>query len=222
MIRLIVSDVSHTLGLFDKPDTTEVLRALSPLPEHVITEEERRVLHRASALTDEVLQDLCDALLIRRSDWPETWPDGGFTAFDYTPAVLTELSQLAPVVTLSNLSITYGPRRMQNLLEQCGPLLSGIFTSYELGSRKPAPWLWRYIADHYHVHTNDVVHIGAPWYDDICGATAAGARAIFLASTHRSTQHVPPLRDWPASPNRIAIVDDLRQVPDVIEGWHTL
>lgn len=220
MIRLVVVDVGHTLGVFGKPSSTDVLKSLSPLPEHVIREEERRVLHRAPELTNEVIQDICDALLIPRSQWPETWPAGRFTAFDYTMTVLAELTLLAPVAALSNIGVTCGPGRMSSLREQCGDLLSGVFTSYELRCRKPAPWLWRHIADRYGVPVQDLVHVGDLWHNDICGAITAGARAIFLTRTRHRAQQVPPPQDWPAGADRIAVVDDLRQVPGVIQAWN--
>lgn len=220
MVSVVVLDVGNTMGTFTTPSTADVLAPLSPMPEDVVREEVRRVLHRAPALTEEVIQDICDALLIPQCDWPIPRPDSQFEVFDYTVPVLRELIRLAPVVTLSNIAVTCGPQRMRDLHQQCGDLLTEIYTSYQLGYRKPAPWLWRYIADEGGGHVRDAVHVGDLWHNDVCGAVAAGARAILVSRTRSEPPTVPPIEKWPAGPDRIAVVDDLRQVPAVIARWH--
>ena len=220
MVGLVVLDVGNTMGRFSTPSAADVLVPLSPMPPEVVHEEVRRVLHRAPALTDDVVNDICESLLISPWDWPTPWPDSRFTVFDYTVPVLRELVKLAPVVTLSNIAVTCGPQRMHDLHRQCGELIREIYTSHKMGYRKPASWLWRYIADENGVHVRDAVHVGDLWHNDICGAIAAGARAILVTGTRDEPRVVPPQNEWPAGPDRIAIVDDLRGVPDVIARWH--
>lgn len=219
MIGLFVLDVGDTLGTYDRPGVAELLAPLSPFPEHEIMEEVRRVLHRAPELTDEVIEQMCSCLLIDRDAWPDTFPVGGFTAFTYIANCLRALRRIAPIVTLSNLAVIGGPERMADLTEQCGDVISECFTSYALAERKPAPWLWMYLADRYHVRVRDVVHVGDRWRHDALGPVVAGARAICLAKTRDSESEIPPYERWPARTDRIQVVDDLRGVEDVALGW---
>lgn len=52
MIKLIVADAGHTLCEFTGPSTVDVLSGLSRLPEDMVAEEERRILHRVPELTE--------------------------------------------------------------------------------------------------------------------------------------------------------------------------
>jgi FMN phosphatase YigB (HAD superfamily) len=226
VVGLIVCDVGSTLGRFGKPSTADILHRLSKLPEtegkrRIIEEEERRFLHTAPALTAEVIDGICGALLIDPATWPHTWPGGRFAAFDYTPAALAELRKVAPIVTLSNVGILCGPERMSNLVKQCGTYIDEVFTSYSLACRKPDPRLWVELANGYGIPTSEVVHIGDQWVNDVCGATFAGARAICVAATRAPAPMIPAVRDWPPGPDRIAVVDDLRQAVAVVQEWAT-
>jgi FMN phosphatase YigB (HAD superfamily) len=218
VIELIVVDAGNTLGTFDSPGTKTVLTALSPLPDRVVHEEARRFLHTARELTDDVVNGVCNALLIDPADWPEPWPAAGFTAYDYTSTALAELAAIAPVVVLSNISVTCGPERMAQLVEQCAPHISRVYTSYGMGMRKPDRRLWHAIAADHDVAPDSIVHVGDHWANDIRGAVWAGCRAVYV-----NTRHVeePPADQWPAgdAAGRVAVVPDLRGVPDVLRTW---
>lgn len=214
VIRLIVADAGHTLGLF-APDVVDRLVALSPLPEVVIAEESRRVLHRTPELTEEDIIDLCAALLIDRAAWPQVWPRGEFTAYPYASAVLDELTEIAPVVVLSNVPVTSGPGSMEDLQAQL-PQVSRIYTSYGMRLRKPDFRLWQAIAADHGCTTAELLHLGDQFTNDVRGAVFAGARAVYVNTRQ---EPAPPAGQWPAGPDRIGVADDLRGVPAIITTW---
>jgi FMN phosphatase YigB (HAD superfamily) len=220
MISLITTDVGDTLGIFTKPRGKDILCGLSGIPAvvgkaQIIGEEERRFLHTAPELTDRVIWDLCGALLIDRREWPDPWPRGGFLPYPYTNSVLAELRRIAPIAALSNLSVL-GATRMDDLDQYCGQYLDNIYTSYDMRRRKPDPSLWIDIADVYGVPVNQVVHIGDRWVNDICGARHAGAYAIYVTGTREDHNPIPP---YDQLSDRVAVVNDLRDVPAVIRAW---
>lgn len=133
---IVVVDVGSTLGRFvgDGRSTTSVLVDLAPqtFPRELVTRTVCRVLHRAPALTEEIIREVCDELHIERDAWPEPWPASSFEPFAGTLDGLKRLAAVGPVVALSNLSVT-GVPRMAALADVCGPHLSGIYTSYQLG-----------------------------------------------------------------------------------------
>lgn len=219
-LSLITTDVGDTLGEFTGPSVKDTLYQLSRIPETaakaaIIGEEERRFLHTTPELTDRVIWNLCHALLIDRRQWPDPWPRGGFQAYSYTNRLLAQLCTLAPIAALSNISIL-GSTRMDDLAEQCGHYVRNIYTSYDMGRRKPDLTLWLDIADVYGIPADEIVHIGDRWVNDICGAVDAGARAIYLTGTR---QHLGPIPLHDFSPNQVAVVNDLRDVPAVLRAW---
>lgn len=212
MIELIVVDAGHTLGVCTGPNTTDVLAERSPLPRNEIAEQERRILHRAT-LTEQLISDLCYELHIDPNRWPLPWPATGFELYDYTTSALAELAKIAPVIVLSNMDSASGPARLGRLAVQCDPHLAGIWTSYNLGSRKPDPRLWRQLAAVYEVDLRNVVHIGDSWVPDVHGPIRAGCHAIYVETREKA----PDLRDWPESLGRIAMAKDLQDaVADVV------
>jgi FMN phosphatase YigB (HAD superfamily) len=220
MISLITTDVRDTLGIFTKPTVKQILFDLSGIPAvedkaQIVGEVARRFLHTTPELTDEVIWDVCGALLIDRRDWPDPWPRGGFLPYPYTNQVLAELSQIAPVTALSNLSIL-GATRMDDLDRYCGQYLDDIHTSYDMRRRKPDPRLWLDIADIYRIAADEIVHIGDRWVHDICGAYHAGAHAIHVTGTRDDHHPIPPHDELGG---RVAVVTDLRDVPAVIRAW---
>ncbi|MGW4527884.1 HAD family hydrolase [Amycolatopsis sp. NPDC004378] len=214
MIRLIVADAGHTLGVFS-PGTADRLAELSPLPKAVVAEESRRVLHRTPELTEEHITDLCASLLIDRALWPDAWPPGEFTAYPYASAVLDDLAAIAPIVVLSNIPVTSGPGRMADLQAQL-PQVSRIYTSYGMRLRKPDFRLWQAIAADHGCSVGELVHLGDQFANDIRGAAFAGCRAVYVNTRQRPA---PPPEQWPAGPDRIGAADDLRGVPPIITAW---
>lgn len=215
---LIVVDVGSTLGRFvgDGRSTTAVLTELAPptFPRELIARTVCRLLHRAPSLTEEVIREVCDELHIDRDTWPELWPTSTFEPYDDTLDCLARLTVLAPVVVLSNLSITGRPR-MEALAHACGKYLTDIYPSYQLGACKPARWLWRYIADLHGVRPHQVIHIGDRWAEDVLGPLSVGGQAVW---TRPRDMPVPddalalPTRRWTA-------VDGLAAAVGVVEQW---
>lgn len=216
-IRLLVFDAGHTLGRFTGPSSSGVLDQLSPLPKHVVAEESRRLLHRKPELTADDVLDLCGSLLIDPARWPVEWPVGEFTAYPYTPAVLDELATElgVPVVVLSNIPFTVGRGRMAALQKQL-PQISRIYTSYDMRMRKPDPRLWQTITTDHGVRTDETVHIGDQFSNDVLGAIRAGCRAIYVDTRDMPA---PPEDEWPAGTDRIGLGRDLRDVPALLRQW---
>jgi FMN phosphatase YigB (HAD superfamily) len=185
------------------------------MPEHVVAEESRRVLHRTPELTAEHITDLCAALVIDPAAWPQAWPPVRFTAYSYASAVLDQLAQMAPVVVLSNIPLTTGPQRMADLQAQL-PQVSRVYTSYDMRMRKPDHRLWEAIAADHRCTTGEIVHLGDQFGNDVEGAVFAGCRAVYVNTRRRP---VPPVVEWPAGPDRIAVADDLLGVPPIVEAW---
>jgi FMN phosphatase YigB (HAD superfamily) len=216
VIALFVIDAGDTLGTYTGPDTVEVLKHLSPLNPRAVGEESRRVLHRNHPLTAEHVADLCAALLIDPSQWPDPWPANGFVPFPDTNAVLADLARIAPIEVLTNLAVTTGPSRMTALREACGQHIGRIHTSYQRGLCKPDYRLWKSIALERGIHPGDIVHIGDGWTQDVRGAVAAGCRAIHVSTHGRPAPH---RRTWPADEDRIGVAGDLRGVLDIVHRW---
>jgi FMN phosphatase YigB (HAD superfamily) len=217
MPPLIVVDVGSTLGQFtgDGRSTTNILADLVPptFPRHLITRTVCRVLHRVDRVTEEVIREVCDELHVDRDRWPDPWPASGFDPYEDTNECLARLNRVAPVVALSNLSVTGAPR-LDALADSCGKYLGHIYSSYQLGACKPARWLWRYVADHHGARSDDVIHIGDRWAEDVLGPLSVGGRAIWV---NHSGLGLPPKR--PAQPDRLAMVGRLAAAADVVERW---
>lgn len=212
-VSVLVVDAGSTLGEFTGESTTHVLTALTSVRPRLVTEAKHEILHRTPELTDAVIAQVCERLLINRDQWPDPWPPSGFTPYPEATDVLAELARLAPVVTLSNLSITRQPS-MVALHHQFAPHRAGTYTSYHLGARTPQARLWHRIADDFAVPVREIVHIGDRVDEDVTGPLHAGARAILIS---RRGYHPPPTRA--ADPDRAAVLASLSHIPDVITRW---
>jgi FMN phosphatase YigB (HAD superfamily) len=212
--ELIVVDIGSTLGTFTGPSVKDVLIDLCPwghLNPAQVQYRVQSILHVSPELTEEVIQRVCDALLIDRADWPSPWPPGGFRSYPGIGSIVAALAQVAPVVALSNLSVT-GVDRIAAVERHLGRHLSAIYTSYGLGGRKPERWLWRHIAQLHDTTPERVVHCGDRWIEDVLGAADAGAHAVWIPSTLDAPAHdaLPHLRD------RITTARDLSTLVDLI------
>lgn len=81
---LILVDIGSTLGQFTGPSVEKVLTDLCPwghLNPAGVRAQVQSKLHIAPELTEDVIQRVCDALLIDRDAWPSPWPPSGFRAF---------------------------------------------------------------------------------------------------------------------------------------------
>jgi FMN hydrolase / 5-amino-6-(5-phospho-D-ribitylamino)uracil phosphatase len=215
MPPLITTDVCSTLGRVVGPgcSTTEVLMALVPatFPRELVARTVCRVLHRAPELSEEVIREVCDELFIDRERWPEPWPDSRVELFDETLDALAQLHLLAPVVAVTNLSVT-AACRVERLGLDWGKYLSAIYPSYQLGACKPAGWVWRYVADQYDCHAPDVIHLGDRWAEDVLGPLGVGARVVWI---NRRGEELPD----PSliGSGRLLVADTLADAVDGVE-----
>lgn len=218
MIRLLIVDAGHTLGITEGPGADDLVR-LSPLGYRDVKEVMRRFLHCTPEPSASVLESLCEALLIDPCQLPHDWTSN-FTTFRYSSdamsAMIDETGAVA--VVLSNMPCTTGPSRMRALHSQL-PMIDAIYTSYDMGMRKPDSRLWRHIIDRYNVHPSEVVHVGDQWVADVRGAIRAGCNAIFLEQT-REHNTAPAHEEWPAGDDRIQVVPDLSAAAPVVAQMH--
>jgi FMN hydrolase / 5-amino-6-(5-phospho-D-ribitylamino)uracil phosphatase len=194
--NLIVVDIGSTLGTFTGPSVRDVLIDLCPwghLSPAQVQYRVQSILHVEPELTEEVIARVCDALLINRADWPSPWPAGGFRPYPDTPDALATLAQTAPVVALSNLSVT-GTDRIAAVERFLGQHLTAIYTSFRLRGRKPERWLWRHIAHLHDTTPEQIIHCGDRWIEDALGAADVGAHAVWIHDTTAALPCVPQLR----------------------------
>ncbi len=219
MIRLITVDAGHTLGTFGRYGTDDLVE-LSPLSKARVKEAARQFLHCTPEPTPEVLADFCEAICIEPAQLPRDWTST-FTAYAYAREAVAHLVEItaAPAVVLSNIPCTTGPSRMAALARQI-PVIETIYTSYEMGRRKPDRRLWQRIAADHDVLPSDIVHIGDHWVNDVWGAARAGCRAIFLDGT-RENNAAPPREEWPETPpGHLAVARDLPGAVPIVAELH--
>lgn len=217
MIRVVVFDAGGTLGRFTGKRVEEILQPLSLRPSgDPEFDRIRWLLNCAPALTKELVEKVCGALLIDPDRWPEaaTWNTCGFEAYDEAPRVVAELRETGcPVLVLSNGPVT-AAHRMRQLRSRI-PAVSRIHTSYEMGMRKPDPRLWQRIASDLGIRTDEILHVGDQWVNDILGAANAGCYAL-----HVATREQPPHPStWPKAltARTVALGADIR---DTLPALH--
>lgn len=213
-------DVGSTLGRFTGDRVEERLAELaqkhhpksSPRPGEnpwraMASEISRWFLHIAPKLTDDLIEEVCEYLMVPRKAWPATW-SSGFEPYEYTKDTLERMSRFGGMATLSNISIVTGPQKMLDLGRTLGDYLEGVHTSYQLETRKPHHLAWRIVAARHSVQVADIVHIGDRVVEDVYGALNAGCRGAILVNT-RGALVPKDLHDHP----RVRVLDDLRGVP---------
>ena len=212
---LIVVDIGRTLGRFTGPSVTEILTGLCPwghLNGAGVRARVQSILHVAPELSEDVIRRVCDALLIDRDNWPSPWPESGFEPFPDATQALATLAEIAPVVALTNISVT-GHDRLAEVERHLGDHLSGIYTSFALGGRKPERWLWHHIATLHDTTTDQVMHCGDRWIEDVLGASYAGARAVWVPCGPRYSDPVAP----PEVAHRITIAPNLSALAELAQ-----
>lgn len=216
-VELITVDVSRTIGIFTGRTTREQLAELSPLAEvdpRFVGETVRAMLLREPELTPILAEQLCDRLLIPRAALPTRW-HRGYQPYPYAEHVLQQLSEIAPVVALSNMSVLGGAERVRDIEREHRRTLTAVYASFALGGAKPEPWLWHSIAGKHGADTANVVHIGDQLIADVYGAWTAGARVIHLQAEDQPV-------DYPQDRGgRIARAADLRDVLPIVRSWAT-
>lgn len=130
------------------------------------------------------------------------------------PDVLDILKQLRDggylIGIVSNVSLYHD--LMLADLERLGlaPFLKAAVFSSEVGFRKPDPRIFRVALDRLGVEAPEAVFVGDRLYDDIGGSQAVGMRAV-------QTRQFRTEQDPEARPD--AIVDHLRELPEVLAAW---
>lgn len=220
MIRAVVCDAGGTLGSFTGRSIEQILQPLSlRAPGDPEFDRIRWMLNCTPAMTDTVIEHVCGALLIDPGEWPgpETWQDCGFDAFDGAAGVVAELRDRGvPVVVLSNGPVTAAHRI--HALQARVPTITRIYTSYGMGMRKPDPRLWRQIAGDLGVRTDEILHVGDQWTNDILGAANAGCYAL-----HVATREQPPdSSTWPEAltSRTVALGASIRDVIPALHGFN--
>jgi FMN phosphatase YigB (HAD superfamily) len=214
-VELIVVDVSRTLGVFTGQTTRERVAELTPLAQFnpsLIGETIRALLYRAPQLTPDLIGQFCDRLVIPFADFPTQW-DRGYQPYAHAQHVLEELATIAPVIALSNMSVTGGAERVRAIQHEHSRTLAAVYTSFGLGGAKPEPWLWHHLAGKHEVNIANVVHIGDQLTADVYGAWTAGARVVHLRDDSQPAGYPKD------SDERIAGVADLTDALPIIRSW---
>jgi FMN phosphatase YigB (HAD superfamily) len=214
-VDLITVDISRTLGTFTGTSTKDRLLELSPLadvaPERA-GEAVRCLLHRAPALTSELISQVSRQLLIPFREFPTRW-DRGYLPYPHAHNALKELAEIAPVVALSNMAVTGGPERVNKVRAEHFGTLRAVYTSFKLGGAKPEPWLWQVVAGRHGAEIENVVHIGDQLIADVYGALWAGSRVVHV----RDDAEVTVYPD--GSQKRVLTAFDLPTAVQKVRSW---
>jgi FMN hydrolase / 5-amino-6-(5-phospho-D-ribitylamino)uracil phosphatase len=176
---LISVDVGGTLGNAHGRGLTMRLIEASPLPPDRAREIMRSRLHTQAAITQTLVEDICNALRIPATTAPFNAPPALLTLFGGTLEALRTLSTIATVVTLSN--VTCVDVDTDALRARLAPWVTDHFPSCRIGYAKPDPLAFHTVAAHCDVPPERLLHIGDDWACDIVGAVNAGAQAIWIS-----------------------------------------
>lgn len=177
--QLITVDVGGTLGIGRAPTLTARLVAASPLPSEKARTLLRTTLHTAPVITQTVVREVCDALLIPPSAFPRRTDPAPLELHPGALDALCIMSQYAPIVTLSNVSAVDADTKV--LRNRLRPWVNDCYTSCRLGYAKPDPRAFHAAATRWDVLSADTLHIGDHWECDVVGAAMAGARPVWIA-----------------------------------------
>ncbi|HLK57807.1 MAG TPA: HAD family hydrolase [Chthonomonadaceae bacterium] len=119
----------------------------------------------------------------------------------YIDSLRPFLDRLATTYRLSVLSNTNYPPLIHTHLSAMGvaDLFAQVFTSVEIGVRKPSPVIFEHALERLGVSASDVVYVGDSYAADYQGASAAGIRCILIDCDGR----------YPEVPFRVASLFDL-------------
>lgn len=181
MTELLVSiDIGGTLGHVDGPSLATTLTRVSSLDPSETRLVIRQRLHTQPSINPQVIADICDALRIPTSAFPQLFEPPRLRLLPDALAALQVMSGHATLVTLSN--VTCLEADTDQLRELLRPWVSSHFPSYRIGYAKPDPAAFRHVADACHASTANMVHIGDDWDCDVVGARAAGVTAIWVSN----------------------------------------
>lgn len=177
--HLISVDVGGTLGYAEGPGLTMRLTEASPLPPEQAREIMRDRLHTQPLLDDAVVADVCEALHVAPADFPRDLPPAPLMLFPGTMDALHVLSEVATVVTLSN--VTCADADTEELRRRTAPWVSDFFPSCRIGFAKPDQRAFLAVAEQCGVAPARILHIGDDWACDVVGAVAAGFQAVWIS-----------------------------------------
>jgi HAD superfamily hydrolase (TIGR01509 family) len=176
---LISLDIGGTLGNAEGPGLAARLAAASPLGPREARRLMRDVLHTVPEITDTVVDQVCQALRIKPSDFPHDLPVSPLVLFPGTLDALRALNDMASVVTLSNVTCTEAdPERLLRLLS---PWVSVHFPSCRTGYAKPDRRAFEAVAEACGVEPSQIIHVGDDWECDVRGAAAAGLSTVWIS-----------------------------------------
>ncbi|MFF1714393.1 HAD family hydrolase [Streptomyces sp. NPDC058268] len=172
-------DVGYTLGEPSGTTLTQRLAALSPLPAGEAKQIAQRSLHALDPRSASVAVDrVCAELGILADDFPHGHRPPGFTLWPGAREAVARIAQIAPVVTLSN--VTYWDELASDVAGLLAPHLLAHYPSWRLGFAKPDPRAVQTVARLHGVPPSQLLHVGDSLDYDIRGALAAGARALWI------------------------------------------
>ncbi|WEH40967.1 HAD family hydrolase [Streptomyces sp. AM 2-1-1] len=186
---LVTVDVGGTLGSADGPGLAMRLAEASPLPAGRAREVMRTSLHTHPALTDPVVADVCEALRIPVHAFPRDLPPAPFRLFPGTMRALRQMSAVATVATLSN--VTCIDADTEGLRDLLSPWVTDFFPSCRIGYTKPDPHAFQAVIEHFGAQRDQAIHVGDDWACDIEGAVASGIRPVWISRGRQA-----PTKTW--------------------------
>jgi phosphoglycolate phosphatase-like HAD superfamily hydrolase len=176
---LVSVDVGGTLGTADGPGLTMRLIEASPLPPARARAILRSSLHTRPILSDSLVSEVCEAIQVPTEAFPRDVAPAPFSLFPGTIQALRQISTVATIVTLSN--VTCVDADTDGLRTLLSPWVSDFFPSCRIRHTKPDPRAFHTVTDHFSTDPSGLIHIGDDWACDIVGAVEAGARAVWIS-----------------------------------------
>ncbi len=212
--ELIVLDVGGTLGQSTAPTVSSRLIELSPLPEWDVRGIIQDALLVANHRKVPSPRELCAKLNIDPTLWPAECVSAPFEIYSDTAPAVTQLSAIAPVVTLSN-SPVWHAHHHETLAAACSPHLTALYTSYGLGvPAKPDPAALHLISTRHNVPVEHIVAVGDRWSVDVVAALAANIGTIIWISGEPNESSEPQL----IFSSRVYAIDGISSVVPLIEN----
>jgi FMN phosphatase YigB (HAD superfamily) len=210
---VISVDVGGTLGYGKGPGLTSTLERHSHLPAAQVRKIIRERLHTAPQLTEQVVAEVCAMLDMPARFFPYELADSALHLFPNAIPTLKALGNLAPVVTLSN--VTRMELNANLACPELSPWVVAQFPSCRTGYAKPDRRAFKAVGSQLGIGMSNMVHVGDSWECDVLGALAAGATAIWLSND----RPVPASNDIDAA--AVLIARDLSEVVTHVQHLFT-
>lgn len=175
--QLISLDVGGTIARTRGAGLAGILASKSRLSASLTRTIIRRCLHTAPSVTPELVRDLCQQLEIPASGLDDVMA-ARLEPVPFLNQALCDLADLAPVVTLSNVSAAeFNEGELRRIT---APYVADFYPSCRTGFAKPDSRAFLYVAQTHGVPVSDLVHIGDSWECDVLGAMRAGAVPVWV------------------------------------------